>query len=310
MVGRLRDDLLARELASGPDECVLVFGVAEVHGERTLHRDPVLGCRCGRSARFRHVATRVADRRRWSRRGVARLARRPARGGQATSHAPGAARGGARAVRDRATARDRAAASSRRRPRNRPGTVEGRPYVALELAPGDDLRRIVAPPASRETASPGQVRLPRARALSIVRGACDAVHHLHDHGWVHGDVNPGNLIVDGTAVMLIDLGVARRIGDGGAVRGTHAYMAPEQVRGEAWTAATDVFALGVLLWELVAGARLFHRGPPWLSMSAVVEAPVPALSDAMLDAIAQAALAKDPTQRIGSAAELAIRLCD
>ncbi|HEY5937885.1 MAG TPA: serine/threonine-protein kinase [Kofleriaceae bacterium] len=183
------------------------------------------------------------------------------------------------------------------------GDVAGRPYVALELAPGEDLRRIVAP-------GPGRATLPRARALAIVRAACDAVHHLHAHGWVHGDVNPGNLMVDGDAVTLIDLGVARKIGEGGVVRGTHAYMAPEQVRGEPWTAATDVFALGVLLWELVAGARLFHRGPPWLSMSAVVETEAPALPDPVLNAIAQAALVKDPARRIDSAVELAIRLCD
>ena len=110
------------------------------------------------------------------------------------------------------------------------------------------------------------------------------------------------------ASSLVDLGVARAIGEAGSVRGTHAYMAPEQVRGEAWTPATDVFALGIVLWELIAGARLFHRGPPWLSMAAVVEAPVPALRDSALDAIAQAALAKDPAQRIATAAELAARL--
>lgn len=189
------------------------------------------------------------------------------------------------------------------------GEVAGRPYVALELAPGEDLRRIVAPPTT-PTSAPGRVTLPRTRALTIVRAACDAVHHLHTHGWVHGDINPGNLIVDGETVTLIDLGVARKIGDGGVVRGTHAYMAPEQVRGEAWTTATDVFALGVLLWELLAGARLFHRGPPWLSMSAVIEAPAPALTDPVLNAIAQAALTKDPARRIDSAAELATRLCD
>jgi serine/threonine-protein kinase len=85
-------------------------------------------------------------------------------------------------------------------------------------------------------------------------------------------------------------------------------MAPEQVRGEAWTTATDVFALGVVLWELIAGARLFHRGPPWLSMAAVVEVSAPPLADAALDAIAQAALAKDPAQRIQTAGELAARL--
>ena len=112
---------------------------------------------------------------------------------------------------------------------------------------------------------------------------------------MHGDVCPGNLSshrAAGDRVVLVDLGVARAIGEAGAVRGTHAYMAPEQVRGEAWTRATDVFALGVVLWELIAGARLFHRGPPWLSMAAVVEDAVPCPARPALDAIAQAALAK------------------
>jgi len=190
------------------------------------------------------------------------------------------------------------------------GEVEGRPYIALELAGGEDLRRILMPPRSEDAT----VVLPRARGVAIVRGACAGVAHLHAHGWVHGDVNPSNLIVDarrdGDHVVLVDLGVARTIGDAGNVRGTAAYMAPEQVRGGAWTPATDVFALGVVLWELVAGARLFHRGPPWLSQAAVVEDAVPPLADPALDAIAQAALAKDPAQRIRDAAELAARLAD
>lgn len=189
------------------------------------------------------------------------------------------------------------------------GDVDGRPYVALELAPGEDLRRLVTPPASPRDATPPAVLLTRARSLAIVTAACDALAHLHAHGWIHGDVNPGNLIVDDhDHVTLIDLGVARAAGEAGAVRGTHAYMAPEQVRGEAWTPATDVFAVGVVLWELVAGTRLFHRGPPWLSMAAVVEAPAPALPDAALDAIVQAALTKDPATRLGSVTELAARL--
>ncbi|HEY5951868.1 MAG TPA: protein kinase, partial [Kofleriaceae bacterium] len=105
-----------------------------------------------------------------------------------------------------------------------------------------------------------------------------------------------------------DLGVARAIGEAGAVRGTHAYMAPEQIHAEPWTQATDVFALGVVLWELVAGARLFHRGPPWLTMAAVIENAAPPLGDAALDAIAQRALVKDPAQRLQSASELAALL--
>ena len=193
------------------------------------------------------------------------------------------------------------------------GEVGELPYLALALAPGEDLRRIVAPPPTKERATIGAVTLSRPHAAAILAAACDAVAHLHAQGWVHGDINPGNLVVElvpslEDRVTLVDLGVARRIGEGGTVRGTHAYMAPEQVKGEAWTEATDVFALGVVLWELVAGQRLFHRGPPWLSMAAVVEATPGKLDDPALDEIARAALVKDPALRLTSAAELALRL--
>ena len=175
------------------------------------------------------------------------------------------------------------------------GDVEGRPYLALQLAPGDDLRKADLP-------------MPRARILAIAIAACDAIAHLHAHGYVHGDVCPGNLIVDGDAPVVVDLGVARAIGAGGPMRGTHAYMAPEQVRGEVWTAATDVFALGVVIWELATGTRLFHRGPPWLSMAAVLDTVPAKLGDAALDAIVVEALIKDPTARTPGARELATQL--
>lgn len=188
------------------------------------------------------------------------------------------------------------------------GDVDGRPYIALELIDGEDLRQLVAPPITKQDAAPGKVMIPRTRAVQIVAAACDGAAHLHGQGFVHGDICPGNLAIAPDRTVLIDLGVSRAIGEAGAVRGTHAYMAPEQVKGQAWTRATDVFALGVTLWELIAGARLFHRGPSWLSMAAVVEDAVPPLRDAALDAIAQAALAKDPAQRIATASELADRL--
>lgn len=184
------------------------------------------------------------------------------------------------------------------------GAVAGRPYVALELIPGEDLRRYLAVPPGAAA-----VQLPRARVRAIAASACDAVAHLHAHGWIHGDLSPSNLMVDERDhVVVIDLGVARRAGVAGPVRGSAAYMAPEQVRGEAWTPATDIFALGVVLWELAAGARLFHRGPPWLTQAAVIEVEPPALDDPALDAIARAALAKDPGRRMTSAAELAARV--
>jgi eukaryotic-like serine/threonine-protein kinase len=173
------------------------------------------------------------------------------------------------------------------------GEVDGQPYLAMALVEGSDLRQRAA------AADP-------AGAAAVVLDACAALAHLHGAGWIHGDVGPANLIVDGAGrVTLCDLGVARALGAGGPVRGTHAYMAPEQVRGEAWTAATDVFALGVVLWERAAGARLFRREASFLSMAAVVEADPPPLADAELDAIARAALAKDPAARTPTADALA-----
>jgi serine/threonine protein kinase len=186
--------------------------------------------------------------------------------------------------------------------------IEGRPYIALELVPGEDLRRTLTPAPSPTGAPLSRAPLSRDHSVSIILAACDAASHLHANGWIHGDINPSNLVSDGDRVVLIDLGIARAIGESGTPRGTHAYMAPEQVRGEVWTPATDVFALGVVLWELIAGARLFHRGPTWLSMQAVIEHVPAALPDRELDAIARAALAKNAADRIATPHELAERL--
>jgi serine/threonine protein kinase len=179
------------------------------------------------------------------------------------------------------------------------GVVDGRPYLAMPYVAGEDLR------AMRDRGT----TLDRV-AAGLVRQAALACAHLHGHGWIHGDVGPANLIVDGSGeAWLCDFGVIRRAGTAGPVRGTHAYMAPEQVRGEAWTEATDVFALGVMLWELAAGRRLFHRGPSYLTMAAVIEGEVPTLPDhPAIDAIVRAALWKEPATRLASAAELATRL--
>jgi serine/threonine protein kinase len=191
------------------------------------------------------------------------------------------------------------------------GVAEGeRPWVAMQLVEGLDLRRFLDGGAAERGTASAPRRLTAAQALPLMARVCDAVAHLHGCGWVHGDVVPANLLVDDALaqVALCDFGVARRAGAGGPVQGTHAYMAPEQVRGEGWTPATDVFALGVVLWELLEGKRLFHRGPPWLTMQAVLEQEVPALADATLDAVVQDALARDPGARIADAHALGRRL--
>ncbi|MEZ4358631.1 MAG: serine/threonine-protein kinase [Kofleriaceae bacterium] len=186
------------------------------------------------------------------------------------------------------------------------GELHDRPWVAMNLVEGASLREHLDGPRI-ESGPPQPRRVAVDLALQLVARTCDAVIHLHEQGWVHGDVNPANLVVspDLRSAVLCDLGVARRCGGAGPVQGTHAYMAPEQARGEPWTPATDVFALGVLLWELVEGRRLFHRGPSWLTTRAVLEEPVPPLGDPALDAIARRALAKDAAERLGDARALA-----
>jgi serine/threonine protein kinase len=166
-----------------------------------------------------------------------------------------------------------------------------RPWLALERVDGPDLRAAIDGGA-------------RPNAAAVVAAVARGAATLHAHGWVHGDIVPQNVLLGREGTVLCDLGVARPIGEPGPVRGTAAYMAPEQVRGEPWSPAVDVFALGIILWELSAGARLFHRGHAFLSMAAVVEEDAPLLADTVLAPIAAAALAKSSDVR-PSAARLA-----
>jgi serine/threonine-protein kinase len=181
------------------------------------------------------------------------------------------------------------------------GTVGKRPYLLMTYVDGDNAR--VRRERGETFSTPS--------AIATVLQVAQACEHLHGAGWIHGDLAPANLILDGSAaVTLCDLGVARRDGDSGPVRGTHAYMAPEQVRGEAWTPATDVFALGVVLWEFVTSDRLFHRGPSYLTMDAVVEGAVPPVAAPALSRVLHTALAKDPLQRYPSMSEFMAALSD
>ena len=200
--------------------------------------------------------------------------------------------------------------------------VEGRPYIAMEYVPGADLgqlRDLIAP----ERLSPSAV-------MRIAADVCDALAYIHGAadergrplGVVHGDLTPSNIMVSTRGeAKVIDFSVAssqeRRSGDR-AVRGTYAYMSPEQARGQPIDARTDLFALGVVLWELFAGRRLFRRQANYLTLTAVVEQPAPRLGeldDLQLDAAAdeldrvlERALAKDRDARWSSAAELRMAL--
>ena len=191
-------------------------------------------------------------------------------------------------------------------------------YIAMEYVEGltvADLWRLGA--------KAGEV-MPMNVALAIIAQACEALHHAHERKdragralrIVHRDVTPHNIMLTRDGVSkLMDFGIAatsaRKDTEAGAVRGTFAYMAPEQVRGKPPDKRADVFALGVVLYELTTGTRLF-RGSDIQIMTAVVEQDVPAPSTrvpgypADLEEIVRRALTRDRANRIPSASHLAL----
>ncbi|RQX02420.1 serine/threonine-protein kinase, partial [Micromonospora globispora] len=157
-------------------------------------------------------------------------------------------------------------------------------------------------------------RLTPARTMALLAQAADALHAAHEKGIVHRDVKPGNLLVrpNGTLV-LTDFGIARsdlvgQLTAAGSVLGTASYISPEQATGAVATPASDVYALGVVAYQCLAGRRPFEGDNPLeIAMKHVRETPRPLPSDIppQVKAIVERALAKDPAARWPSAAALA-----
>jgi len=167
------------------------------------------------------------------------------------------------------------------------GETDGRAYIVLEYVDGPNLAEVL-----REAG-----RLEPERVAGLGAQAAAALAHAHERGLVHRDVKPQNMLLaaDGT-LKVSDFGVARLV-DGtqltqtGAVLGTAAYLAPEQAAGGETTGATDVYALGVVLYELLTGERCGReedRPPP----SALAEDVPPEL-----DSLVLACLREDPDDR-------------
>ncbi|MFG1649093.1 protein kinase [Micromonospora sp. NPDC049275] len=157
-------------------------------------------------------------------------------------------------------------------------------------------------------------RLTPARTMALVAQAADALHAAHEKGIVHRDVKPGNLLVrpNGTLV-LTDFGIARsdivgQLTAAGSVLGTASYISPEQATGQVATPASDVYALGVVAYQCLAGRRPFEGDNPLdIAMRHVRETPRPLPSDIppQVRAVVERALAKDPAARWPTAAALA-----
>jgi predicted Ser/Thr protein kinase len=150
------------------------------------------------------------------------------------------------------------------------GTLDtGGAFLVMELVRGEDLRRVL----HREG------RLEPARAVGILVAVCGAIEAAHQEGVLHRDLKPENILLPGgdVAVKVLDFGVAKLVEDrvrgeeprepqatltmAGTVVGTPAYMAPEQMRAEAPGPRTDVFALGVIAYEMLTGELPFGSGP-------------------------------------------------
>ena len=182
------------------------------------------------------------------------------------------------------------------------------PYIVMEYVDGVTLRDIVH----------NDGPMPPRRALEVIADACQALNFSHQHGIIHRDVKPANIMIsDAGAVKVMDFGIARALADTGnkvtqtaAVIGTAQYLSPEQARGESVDARSDVYSLGCVLYEMLTGEPPFvGDSPVAVAYQHVREDPIPpsqkrAGISAELDAVVLKALTKNPDNRYQSAAEM------
>jgi eukaryotic-like serine/threonine-protein kinase len=182
-------------------------------------------------------------------------------------------------------------------------------YMVMEWAEGKLLREILHE----------QGKVPPQRAVRIALGICDSLDYIHSHGIVHRDLKPENIIVDAEdRTKLIDFGIAgqwgaRRLtfGKFSQVLGTPDYISPEQVKGKRGDARSDVYALGIMLYEMLAGQVPFTGSNPFVIMNnRVVGNAVPLREidtriQPALEEIVRRAMERDPMDRYSSARDLA-----
>ncbi|MFZ1083758.1 MAG: protein kinase [Terracidiphilus sp.] len=194
------------------------------------------------------------------------------------------------------------------------GDDNGTPYIVMERVAGQPLDKLIRPGADSE--------LSMADRLGVMKEVCEALGYAHRNNVIHRDVKPANIFVqpDGTA-KLLDFGIARlekRESDQGLTRtghliGTVPYMAPERLRNEPIDGRSDIFAVGVVLFQLVAG-QLPFSGADNVLMNKILNDPHPQLSSirqglpASLEMIVDRALAKSLDERYPTAEEMATDL--
>ncbi len=192
------------------------------------------------------------------------------------------------------------------------GEDRGVPFIAMEMLPGVDLEALVRS---------GEEML-LAEKLEIVIQVCRGLAFAHEHRIVHRDVKPSNIrLLDDGTVKIMDFGIAKlggtQLTKAGMMVGTVHYMSPEQVRGKPLDGRSDVFSLGVILYELLAGRRPFKgEGATDVLFKIVNDEPVPLDPGPLggvsprLQEVVSRALAKNPEERYPTAAALAEDLAE
>ncbi len=184
---------------------------------------------------------------------------------------------------------------------------KARPYLVMELVRGEPLSALLrkGEPMSADIAA------------NLVAQAADGLAAAHELGIVHRDVKPANLLVTrDRTVKITDFGIARAadavaLTTTGQVIGTPQYLSPEQAEGKAATGASDIYSLGVVLYECLAGRRPFDAESPIATALAHIREQPPPLPDDVPEAMrrtVETALAKDPADRFASVAEFAAAL--
>lgn len=185
------------------------------------------------------------------------------------------------------------------------GQDHNRPYIVMEFVAGEDLRTVL---------DKGLLTVPQVVEYAIQ--ICSAVGMAHRRGMVHGDLKPGNILISPeNRAKVTDFGLARALGesamdDGELVWGTPAYFAPEQAAGDRVMPATDVYAIGIIMYEMLTGAVPFTgANDQEVARKQLYEHPAPMSAYTRrvppeLETITMRALAKEPGQRYHSADQL------
>jgi DNA-binding NarL/FixJ family response regulator len=185
------------------------------------------------------------------------------------------------------------------------GVTDDSAYIAMEYFPGGDLRKRI------------DAGIPEGRALEYFRGIAKGLGAAHEVGIVHRDIKPANILIrkDNT-LAIADFGISKSLGAStaitvvGFVMGTPFYISPEQIDGEPATVCSDLYSLGVILFELLTGERPYPQTRLPALLRAHTEDPLPKLPEkyASMQFVLDGLMAKNPMERFQSVPELLVAL--